>query len=253
MRCIPGRPCGSTWLLPLRMTVYIRFKPSPALPGSLETNSIKSPRTSFADWDGLIAALHVPRYHWEAAITIGARWIWLRRGPVIMQTRYLQLVDHFEPAASCALGLDTRASASGSCGGKHGFGGVQSADGQSSSLRRRSTPGWIPAALNNRRSTSKMARRGLLCVELTNPRAASRMGSRHMRAAQHNVRNRCSVGARRREKGTRAANGRAGPADQKRSASCTTSLVQLAAGVVVPTSLPKLLYRKLHPRAVKRR
>ena len=43
MRCIRARPCGSTWLLPLRMTVYIRFKPSPALPASREMKSINSP------------------------------------------------------------------------------------------------------------------------------------------------------------------------------------------------------------------
>ena len=49
------------------------------------------------------------------------------------------------------------------------------------------------------------------------------------------------------KKGTRAANGRCSPADQKKR---PLHHFFGAAGVVVPTSLPKLLYRKLHRRAV---
>lgn len=52
------------------------------------------------------------------------------------------------------------------------------------------------------------------------------------------------------EKGTRAANGECSPADQKKR---PLHHFSGAAGVVVPTSLPKLLYRKLPRRAVKRR
>lgn len=44
-------------------------------------------------------------------------------------------------------------------------------------------------------------------------------------------------------KGRQATNGKCSAADQKRSGRCTTFFG--AAGVVVPTSLPKLLYRKL--------
>jgi len=122
-----------------------------------------------------------------------------------------------------------------------------SADGQSSSLRRRSTPARFLSALNNRRTPVGPA--GLQSTNLTSTRACKPYGSTHLGAVQHNGRNRCSVVVRR-KKGTRAANGSASPADQTKR--------QLhhffgAAGVVVPTSLPKLLYRKLHPRAVKRR
>lgn len=71
--------------------------------------------------------LHVPRYHRQLRVAIGARWVCTRRDLVIMQTRYLQLGDLFERPASKAavcgrvllLGLgwlDGRSCASGSCG-----------------------------------------------------------------------------------------------------------------------------------------
>ena len=151
--------------------------------------------------------------------------------------------------AVVCFGLGWDGMGCGSCGRetRRLFGRRVSADGQSSSLRRRSTPARFLSALNNRRTPVGPA--GLQSANLTSTRACKPYGSTHLGAVQHNGRNRCSVVVRR-KKGTRAANGSAGPADQTKR--------QLhhffgAAGVVVPTSLPKLLYRKLHPRAVKRR
>jgi hypothetical protein len=96
--------------------------------------------------------LHVPRYHRRLRAVIGARWIRTRRDPVIMQTRYLQLGDLFERPASKARGrvllallglawMDGLQVVHAAEGNTTAFLGGASADGQSSSLRRRSTPG----------------------------------------------------------------------------------------------------------------
>lgn len=116
----------------LRMTVYIRFKPS-HLPGSLETNGRRDHVDYYRTQDQLFSQIgdgycrmHVPRYHRghasSCAFTIGDGRIWPHdEHPVIMQTRYLQRGDLFERPASKAcgrvlLGLDgIAARASGSC------------------------------------------------------------------------------------------------------------------------------------------
>ena len=171
-----------------------------------------------------------------------------------MQTRYLQLVDLFErpasKAASYALGLNSKSCASGSCGGaggKHGFGAARLL------MSRARACGGVDR---------RLARFLFGPQRQTNtPRDLQLRGkyriSRGLRPAGHllravlpvqdrsNGRNRCSV--RRKKKA------RERPMAEQRAADHTKRQpAPLVWVVVVPTGLPKLLYRKLHPRAVQK-
>ena len=99
-----SRPlCGLAFFLPLRMTVYIRFKPSHLSRLALKRNAREIQYCTALPQIGMrYCRLHVPRYRRRLRVTIGARWIRTRRDPVIMQTRYLQRGDLFERPASKA-------------------------------------------------------------------------------------------------------------------------------------------------------
>ena len=143
-----SRPlCGLAFFLPLRMTVYIRFKPSHLSRLALKRNAreIQYCTALFADWDALLplACTQVPSPGYALPLAHGGFahdeiLSSCRRGTCSVVTFSSGLPRRLRSCALAWAGMGC-----GSCGRetRRLFGRRVSADGQSSSLRRRSTPG----------------------------------------------------------------------------------------------------------------